>query len=388
MKILYIAHEGHMGGATKSLLTLAELMKQKGHDVSVLVPLKNSEIEKTLKERGINTITCFYSWWQVPKNEGRFLELAYRIAYKFNGIALQRVKRRLRNENIDVIHSNSSVIEIGMKLSKALNKPHVWHFREFGEDDMNIAYIKGRENSLKLVDESDSKIIYISEAMRQYYSKWINPEKGTVIYNGVSEEYYTEKCAKDYNKDGITKFLISGALQPGKGQDCAIRAAGILKKQGITNFKIYIAGRSIADYEKSLRRLCNKEDVEDVVEFVGFVSDMKTLRENCDVELVCSKKEAFGRVTIEAMLSSNPVIASNAGANPELVRDGENGFLYTYNVADDLAKNMEKFIGNVELLKKMGEKACNMAKNNFTAERNAANVEELYYEIVQKRGEK
>ena len=283
MKILYIAHEGHMGGATKSLLTLAELMKQKGHDVSVLVPLKNSEIEKALKERGINTITCFYSWWQVPKNEGRFLELAYRIAYKFNGIALQRVKRRLRNENIDVIHSNSSVIEIGMKLSKALNKPHVWHFREFGEDDMNIAYIKGRENSLKLVDESDSKIIYISEAMRQYYSKWINPEKGTVIYNGVSEEYYTEKCAKDYNKDGITKFLISGALQPGKGQDCAIRAAGILKKQGITNFKIYIAGRSIADYEKSLRRLCNKEDVEDVVEFVGFVSDMKTLRENCDV---------------------------------------------------------------------------------------------------------
>lgn len=43
-------------------------------------------------------------------------------------------------------------------------------------------------------------------------------------------------------------------------------------------------------------------------------------------------------MTIEAMLSSNPVIASNAGANPELVRDGENGFLYTYNVADDLAK--------------------------------------------------
>lgn len=45
--------------------------------------------------------------------------------------------------------------------------------------------------------------------------------------------------------------MISGALQPGKGQDCAIRAAGILKKQGITNFKIYIAGRSIADYEKA-----------------------------------------------------------------------------------------------------------------------------------------
>lgn len=71
-----------------------------------------------------------------------------------------------------------------------------------------------------------------------------------------------------------------------------------------------------------------------------------------------------------------------------MVRDGENGFLYTYNVAVNLAKNMEKFIGNVELLKKMGEKACNMAKNIFTAERNAANVEELYYEIVQKRGEK
>lgn len=45
---------------------------------------------------------------------------------------------------------------------------------------------------------------------------------------------------------------------------------------------------------------------------------------------------------------------------------------------------MEKFIGNVELLKKMGE-SMQYGKNNFTAERNAANVEELYYEIVQKR---
>ena len=93
MKILYIAHEGAYGRCYQVFTYISRAHETKGHDVSVLVPLKNSEIEKALKERGINTITCFYSWWQVPKNEGRFLELAYRIAYKFNGIALQRVKR-------------------------------------------------------------------------------------------------------------------------------------------------------------------------------------------------------------------------------------------------------------------------------------------------------
>ena len=49
-----------------------------------------------------------------------------------------------------------------------------------------------------------------------------------------------------------------------------------------------------------------------------------------DVILVCSQWEAFGRITVEAMLTGKAVIASANGGTTELIKDGENGLLYTY----------------------------------------------------------
>ena len=384
LNILYIAHEGHMGGASKSLVALAKIMMSRGHKVTVLIPFRNSEMENKLKENGIKTIAVLYTWWQYPENEGKFIKYAYKLGYMINPIALEQIYRKLEKEKIDIIHSNSSVLDIGMKLSEKMNVPHVWHFREFGKEDLGIEYTKGKEKSMKIINQSHSRLIYISNAMQKYYSQWLKQDKGQVIYNGIGAEYLLEKntCGR-----AQIRFLISGALQPGKGQECAIKAAAILKKQGITNFRICIAGRSIADYDKKLRKLCEKEAVTDIIDFAGFVSNMQELRKKSDIELVCSKREAFGRVTVEAMMSSNPVIASRSGANPELIQEGKTGFLYTLDSSEELADCMKKFLLNPELIYKMGKQAYCMAKDKFTAEKNAIQIETLYYDILMEKKE-
>lgn len=384
LSILYVAHEGHMGGASKSLLTLAKIMKSRGHNVTVLVPFKNSEMYRKLEENEIATICNLYMWWQYPKNEGHFIEYIYKLGYGVNRVSLNKIVRKVSKYKFDIIHSNSSVIEIGLKISEKLNIPHVWHFREFGKEDLGTEYIKGREKSLDIVNKSESNLIYISNAMKEYYSKWIDSNKGLIIYNGIGQEYLFEKTEQNYNTDGVISFLISGALQPGKGQEAVIKAVAILKKQGISNFKVFIAGRSIADYDKVLKRLCEKEKITDNIVFIGFVENMLELRKKMDVELVCSKKEAFGRVTVEAMMSSNPVIASRSGANPELVEDGVNGFLYSLDSVDELAECMKKMINNTEQMKIMGKNAYSMSKDRFTAEKNAIEIEKYYYQILQK----
>ena len=109
---------------------------------------------------------------------------------------------------------------------------------------------------------------------------------------------------------------------------------------------------------------------------------MNEIRKEADVEIVPSNREAFGRVTIEAMFAGMPVIASDSGANPELVQHGRNGLLFQNGDKTDLAEKMSCFIENRESIEQMGKEAALFAMNSFTAKKNADAIEELYYDIL------
>ena len=146
--------------------------------------------------------------------------------------------------------------------------------------------------------------------------------------------------------------------------------------------RLVIAGASSAlksskAFEEHLRAEAGKLP-DGMITFTGYVSDMAGLRKTTDVELVCSAMEAFGRVTAEAMLSSNPVIGADSGATPELITDGENGFLFESGNAEALADKMRYFLERPDELVRMGTNACRYAKEHFLACCNTDAVERLY----------
>ena len=160
-----------------------------------------------------------------------------------------------------------------------------------------------------------------------------------------------------------------------------------MKKRGVTNFRLIIAGAASAmrdsrQFEKKLREMAAK-DLESEITFTGFVSDMAELRKTTDVELVCSEKEAFGRVTIEAMMASDPVIASDSGANPELIRPGENGLLFESGNAKALADCMQELIAEPGRIENMGRQAFRFAAENFLSDRNTEQIEALYRKLTE-----
>jgi glycosyltransferase involved in cell wall biosynthesis len=77
---------------------------------------------------------------------------------------------------------------------------------------------------------------------------------------------------------------------------------------------------------------------DDKVDFLGYSSDVGNIRKDYDIAVVASKSEAFGRVTIEAMHSKMTVVASDCGANPELIENGKNGFLFEYGNIEEFAR--------------------------------------------------
>lgn len=383
MNILYILHERNLGGGTKSAITLIKELLGKGHKVRVILPIRFGQVYPELKKAGIPAKVIFFGWWMMPEYWKWWMKAAFRILYFLEGIVVVWISSYAKRHNIQVIHSNSSAIDVGARAAMRAHIPHVWHFREYGDSDYRLEYLKGREKSCKYVCSVPGKVIFISKDLRKHYAEDISDDVCEVIYNGLSETYLDQKNTDSHEP---FTFLISGNLQRNKRQDLALDACGILQDRGYRNFKLIIAGARAAlndskEFENELHAKAKRLSDNRVV-FTGFVSDMKKMRKEADVELVCSTREAFGRVTIEAMMASNPVIASDSGASPELIEEGKNGWLFMAGDANSLADCMEKAINNQKIVFSMGQYAYLFAKEKFTSAQNTYNVETLYKGVI------
>lgn len=378
LRILYLSHERKMGGANYSLFELVREMKSRGHSVHVAVLYKGCPLDKRLNEEGIKTFPCFYGWWQVPANWNFILKSGFSLLHRMEFLAVWKLRRYVLKNGIDIIHSNSSCIDVGAKAAKAAGIKHVWHFREYGESDYNLVYMNGRDKSISFVKKNTNKVIFISKALRKFYSDMDNEDIAEIVYNGVSERFLSK--SKTYNETPV--FLSAGNLSPAKNQMLTLQAAKILLDGGIHNFQLKLAGESTSLlesklYKEELIRFVEENHMENV-ELLGYVKDMTKLRQKTDVEIVASVSEAFGRVTVEAMFARNPVIASDAGANPELVENGVTGLIFHTMDAESLAAKMRHLIENKAMIPSLGENAFHYAAKRYTISRNAENIERVY----------
>lgn len=380
MNLLYFTHEREYGGSSRALISLLkEIKKDENNNIYVVVPFKDAKIIKELERLNINVIVSFYSWWQVPVNVSKIKKILFKIAYLFNFFSERTLIRKIKKLNIDIIHSNTSVIDIGAKIANKLKIPHVWHFREFKNN--NLDFIKDEKKSYEYIKKFGGNIIYISKAIEEFYKQKIDSKKSVLIYDGVSSDFIINDKVYKEKYDNI-KFLLAGTLQKNKGQHLAVKAIGILKKAGYKNIKLYLAGGDTFKFSDYLKKLIEKYDISENVEYLGFVNDMKILRKKVDVELLCSESEAFGLVTVEGMMAGNLMIGSNSGATTEIIEDGVTGLLYKCNDENDLANKMKLIIDNPSMIKEIGTKGQKEAIEKFSSKKNALLVLNYYKKIL------
>jgi len=100
---------------------------------------------------------------------------------------------------------------------------------------------------------------------------------------------------------------------------------------------------------------------------------------------MCSRSEGFGRVTAEYMHAQLGIIASDSGANPELIEDGVTGLLFKSGDAKSLADCIIRFYNNRELLIQLSHAAREKARREYTQHKNAENIYKIYQEILKKQ---
>lgn len=379
MNILYIAHESNLGGATLSLLGMIdEALKEDKHKVHVLVNYNNGELIEELKKRNIKFVYKKYYCWMIPKKNNKIKNFLRKNIQKvlclYNYICVLKLYTFIRKYDIEIIHTNSSVVNIGAILSRIYKLKHVWHIREFGEEDFNFQFVFNRDYSFKFMEKYTDKFILVSKALYNKYSQYINKNKLEVIYNGINEKYRYKKTDNNLKNEKL-KLLISGRVCEAKGHKEAILALNELITKGYENIELNIVGSGeIEKYENFVKSL----DLQSKVKFHGRLDNLFDLRKDMDIELVCSRCEAFGRVTVEAMMSSIPVIGSNTGGTKELIKNGYNGYLYRQGDYKDLSDKILNFISNENEIEKMSRNAYQFTECKFTSKINYEDICRIY----------
>lgn len=379
MKVLYITNYDTMYGANKSLFSMMELLKEK-YNVQpyLLVPgHEGGAIGRLCKTIGVPCLTYDFRISAVSEDmkKKRIHKMTRAIMryYDFYSIAKQIEKS---NYEFDLVHSNSSIFDIGFFLANRWGIPHIWHIREFAKEDYGLETVLTKRTIRKNYLQSD-KIIAISDAIKEYVEKYGKDIDIARVYNGID---IIPQYEKEYLVNGKVSFCVVGSLVKGKNQIDVLKACTQLEKKADYDYHVYFLGGTGGKYYDELCCYIREyKEIEKKVSFEGYCDDVNAFLRKMDVGIMPSEREGFGRVTVEYMGNYMPVIASNSGANKELV--GETDDIYELHDIDELAKMMEKYITNPGLLFGKGKEMRARALS-FTKEQNAENIYNIYREVT------
>ena len=384
MRILFISHDDGKYGAALSLKMLFTILKDKYGVEPIIITRKKNELNQYCDEIGVLNYTLDYAGCITYLSEGKlkdFYNSAKQIIKNNIGhiIAEHELKKKLDLSTIDLIYTNVSTIDFGAWLAKKYEIPHVWHIREFMEED-----IKGRPASKSyytLMNQS-AAIIAISKIIaKKWESKGVNPQIMHVIYNGINDiPGYVAK--NKFYSSGELKTVFMGSAAPHKGIDHLIDAIDMVRKQ--YKIKLDVYGNYENEYGRLVQQKVAEKRLDSIISFKGFSKNVRDTLVNYDIGFVCSRSEGFGRVTIEFMLNELAVIASDTGANSELIESGKNGIIYSFNNAEDLAKKTMELINNVNLLKNISQNGRIVALNSYSADKNAETIYNVLLSIMKK----
>lgn len=371
-RVALVSHSSLCGGAERCLLETVKGLARLGISCYVALPGPGPLVEE-LQQRGIPTRQFPYCWWCGLEPRWRLLR---------SGVLGRNTKtlrwvyplvRQLQTWKVDVVLSNTITIPVGALAAFVLSKPHVWHVHEFGREDHGLRFDLGFRLSAEIVSRLSEFVIVNSKALAAFYSRYVPPRQLRLAYYGVEVTPSAYAVGRETPAGAPTRLVLVGTKQPGKGQMDAIKATAHLASLGLP-VQLTLVGPGQQDYIGKLKRAVSENGLDEVVRFTEYVAEPAPMFSASDIVLMCSRSEAFGRVTVEAMKSSKPVVGARAGATTELIRDNFNGLLYTPGDHRDLASKIGYLIEHPIERKRMGDNAMLWANKEFTVEKYAAVV--------------
>ena len=253
----------------------------------------------------------------------------------------------------------------------------VYHFHgaSFGEQ-YSVASDGWKRKIRYLLEKSDA-VICLSESWKTALMKIAPAGKITVIKNAISLPFLSDRQKKE-NKSINIVFL--GLIGERKGIFDLIKVLSRLIAEEC-NIHLTVGGNG------DIKRLINeieKNGLKNNVTYAGWIvgNDKDELMRNTDIFVLPSYGEGMPMTILEAMSYAIPVIATNVGGIPELIKDGETGHLIEPGNLDQLLEKMKKLIEDENMRVSMGKKGRETVEKDFSISEMANKIDDVYESLL------
>ena len=363
MNILILANHFNAGGISSYILNLARGLKARGHQV--IVGSSAGEWVERLDRSGLRHI-C------LPLRTKSIISPKLFLAY----FALKRI---IREENIDIIHSQTRVTSVlACRVSRKTRAPFISTCHGF---------FMPRWERLAFPCWG-KRVIAISEAVREHLIQdfRVPLESIRLVHNGIDISHRPssivrrpEEIREGFGlKEGPVAGIIA-RLSEVKGHKYLIAAMkGVIKE--IPDAQLLIVGEG--KIQKDLELLADKLGIGGNIRFIPAVADTSGPLSVMDVFVMPSLQEGLGLSIMEAMLSGVPVIASDVGGIPSLVKDGITGILVKPKDYEGLTLAIIDLLKDRQKAMAMASAARELIIREFSLEKMVKETERVYLECL------
>lgn len=290
-----------------------------------------------------------------------------------------RELRRLFSSVDCIVHVHSLCAPWALIAARLAGAPVVLHVRE--------ARRPGVEQWLeeKVAVWAATRIVTVSDAVRCQYGAAFR-EKAVTVYNFIDPELATADPSRRRRADGPPLIALLGYLHRTKGVAEFIEICRILRERG-TSFRAALVGPfASADFEAECRSAASRMGLTDVLEFTGLQHNMADWYQRIDILVHPTWRDSLPRAVMEAMFFGMPVVGSDVDGVPELVRDGETGFLVAPKDVEGFAARVQSLLEKPEERIRLGAAARAQALRQFGADTYRARMVEIYREVTRGDG--
>ena len=366
LRVLHLVANRWWTGSADPALDLARSLMDRGHSVWFGC-VRGDVLETHVREAG------------VPLVEGLSLErtaLPWRLAAQVSG-----VRRVLRDLRIDVVHAHQThdhwLAALGRRGTAARLVRTVHHRRG----------VHGTPAGRWLLRQTDA-LIAVSEAIADRLRAAGVSERCVSLVSGAVDvaRFSPEADGRPVRAElALGDAPVAGCVArmvPGRGHDVLLRAASRLRER-LPGARVALVGRG--EHRPALEGLRRELQLEDTVVFAGYRGpDLPATLAALDcLVLLGAGSEESCRAVLEGMAAARPVGAARVGAVPEIVVDGETGWLVDV-TPEAVAAGLEAALGDRARARRMGAAGRRRVETLFTPSRRAGLVEEVYEGVLTK----